>query len=67
MRLSGLDLEFVLMKAFRPELKRCIAESRDKILEAIKHRASEDAWKPQKVSHFPLRVFQLNTILHIEY
>ncbi|OQR71546.1 exocyst complex component 8-like [Tropilaelaps mercedesae] len=45
----GLDFEFVLMRAFRPELKRCIAEGRDKILEAIKHRASEDAWKPQKI------------------
>lgn len=46
---KGLDFEFVLMRALRPDLQRCITDGRDKILEAIKHRASEDVWKPQKV------------------
>ncbi|XP_022654857.1 exocyst complex component 8-like [Varroa jacobsoni] len=45
----GLDFEFVLMRALRPDLQRCITDGRDKILEAIKHRASEDVWKPQKI------------------
>lgn len=45
----GLDLRFVLDRLLKDDVDRCICEGRDNVLEAVKHRASEDAWKPQKI------------------
>ncbi|XP_003739493.1 exocyst complex component 8 [Galendromus occidentalis] len=45
----GLDLGFVILRNLRKELGRSISDGRDKLLEAIRHRSTEDTWKPQKV------------------
>lgn len=46
---AGLDLGFVILRNLRKELGRSISDGRDKLLEAIRHRSTEDTWKPQKV------------------
>lgn len=42
----GLDLCFLLNSLLRTEVERIMQETREKLLEAIKLRASEDKWRP---------------------
>nr|CAG4645380.1 EOG090X021B [Lynceus sp. MCZ IZ 141354] len=42
----GLDMSFALEAEVATSIERCLRESRDKLIDAIKLRALEDKWKP---------------------
>ncbi|XP_053204987.1 exocyst complex component 8-like [Panonychus citri] len=48
-----LDLVFYCDQRLRPGIEKIINESRDKLLEAIKHRCTNDKWLPQNFGNKP--------------
>nr|CAG4646074.1 EOG090X021B [Macrothrix elegans] len=42
----GLDLTFYLEAELRSPIERCLRDAREKLLESVKLRASEDKWRP---------------------
>lgn len=49
----GFDLTYYLDKQLKSDIERIILDSRDKLLEAIKLRSSEENWHPQNLGSKP--------------